>query len=800
MTASINNRIQSPYGVVSLEPMGEFIAGTYATFTLTYKAGIYGMDDLGGLKIFFRFACDQSPLHINDPKAGGYTTAISSNGAQVDLSYYLREGERPWYKMLRVRIVGKGLKQGETIKIKIGNRDFGSPGIRLQTFCEPSFEFRTMVDVFSTNVFIPLDSPKISIISGPPERWKAFIPTLLKEGEKFDFKIRAEDKWGNPTDKADCKLIFKPSQPIKGLPSSYTITKGKRGHKITRLHLGVLNKNPATFNDSIIYIDIYDSDANFLTRTNPLILEANPSFKHFWGDTHGQSEETIGSNTAEMYFEFARDIAFLDVIGHQGNDFQITKAFWNLLNEFSEQFYEENKFVTLFGYEYSANTALGGDRNVYFLKPYHQIHRSSHALILQEKDQDTDCLTVSELFTALSKDNPDAKNSVLVVPHVGGRFADIRNYHDGRVEHSVEIYSAWGTFEWLLYDAFDMGYRVGIVANSDDHKGRPGVAYPGASKFGTYGGLTCFLSSVLTREAIFDALKHRHHYATTGERIYLDIKGKVSHECILYERDPAVFTDVVIKNESCQDVIMGDIIGVPSESDTEVTLLVSIASGSPIERIELFNGKRLITTIRPYLYSNEDLNAKELNITQNDPKISPNLLKNVSLREFSRIRVRWEGAEFRARKRNASWKGITEFEQNQILSVRSFNFWNQDAPLEQPAANKLSWDTITSGNFQGFDVELEHPLKGTLIFKSSQINFELPLNEILIEDTLFEVGGVGKQVRIYRYAQNNPHTSFKFKTTLPLKPISNKDERIYVKITLENGHHAWSSPMYFIVL
>ena len=127
---------------------------------------------------------------------------------------------------------------------------------------------------------------------------------------------------------------------------------------------------------------------------------------------HGQSEETIGSNTADMYFEFARDVAFLDVIGHQGNDFQITKKLWNLINELSEKYYKQNKFVTLFGYEYSANTALGGDRNVYFLKPYRQIHRSSHALIQQENDQDSDCLTVSELFSALLADNLDADYSV----------------------------------------------------------------------------------------------------------------------------------------------------------------------------------------------------------------------------------------------------------------------------------------------------------------------------------------------------------------------------------------------------
>ena len=59
-------------------------------------------------------------------------------------------------------------------------------------------------------------------------------------------------------------------------------------------------------------------------------------------------------------------------------------------------------------------------------------------------------------------------------PVLGGAF----------VEHSMELHSAWGTFEWLIEDCFRLGYRVGVVCNSDGHKGRPGSSYPGASTFG----------------------------------------------------------------------------------------------------------------------------------------------------------------------------------------------------------------------------------------------------------------------------------------------------------------------------
>ena len=82
--------------------------------------------------------------------------------------------------------------------------------------------------------------------------------------------------------------------------------------------------------------------------------------------------------------------------------------------------------------------------------------------------------------------------------HIGGRYADIKMAHDARLERSVEVHSDWGTFEWLLHDALEQGYRVGILANSDGHKGRHGASHPGASLFGAYGGLSCLLAPELT--------------------------------------------------------------------------------------------------------------------------------------------------------------------------------------------------------------------------------------------------------------------------------------------------------------
>src|SRR5262249_44505261 len=145
------------------------------------------------------------------------------------------------------------------------------------------------------------------------------------------------------------------------------------------------------------------------------------------------------------------------------------------------------------------------------------LHRSSHAEVDDMADAATDCFPVTELFRQF-----EGRDDVMLIPHIGGRYADIVGFHDRRPEPVAEISSDWGRFEWLLEDAPRQGYKVGFVANSDGHKGRPGASHPGASTFGAYGGLTCVLAETLTREAVFEAIRRRRCYGVTAaQRIHV---------------------------------------------------------------------------------------------------------------------------------------------------------------------------------------------------------------------------------------------------------------------------------------
>ena len=54
-------------GKVTLSPLGAFEAGSFATFSLHYTAGRYGIDDSGSIRICFRFASDQMRPQFDRP-------------------------------------------------------------------------------------------------------------------------------------------------------------------------------------------------------------------------------------------------------------------------------------------------------------------------------------------------------------------------------------------------------------------------------------------------------------------------------------------------------------------------------------------------------------------------------------------------------------------------------------------------------------------------------------------------------------------------------------------------------------
>ncbi|MEM7742893.1 MAG: DUF3604 domain-containing protein, partial [Pseudomonadota bacterium] len=553
--------------------------------------------------------------------------------------------------------------------------------------------------------------------------------------------IRIEDTWGNPANPDRHNLRLE-GDAITGLPCPVELPDRTGAGTVE----GLTADAPGTR-----LVRLVADDGTVLATSNPIVTE-DEALAGYWGDLHGQSGETVGIGTIEEYLAFARDIAFLDVCGHQGNDFQIKNAFWDKINRVTTAMDEDGRFTVFPGYEWSGNTPVGGDHNVFFRHAGQQIRRSSHAMLADRSDLVTDAVTLDALFDAL-----EGEDAVLW-SHVGGRPADVSYAHDPRLKTAVEVHSNWGTFEWILTDSLALGHRVGVVASSDGHKGRPGAGPPGATEFGAYGGLTCFLAPELSRDAIFECMRRRHHYGTSGSRIHLDVRASFDGGARVYPRDPA-WSDLA--PEAAATAMMGDVV----QAEGPFSLAVRVDAPAGIERIDLLDGADLIETHRPYA-------ADQLG---------------------RRVRVTWQGAEYRGRGRNTFWEGAIRTTGAAIDQMIPLNQWNPERPLAQISPHEIRFEAVTSGNFAGVDLLLDSA-DARLTVETNRVSGSVTISELGLDDHRMDAGGLDRAIVLRRLPDEPLPSSHSTRSRLEARP----GRALWLRVTTTDGHQAWTSPIYLI--
>jgi hypothetical protein len=212
------------------------------------------------------------------------------------------------------------LQPGDKLFLRIGDPRQGCPGVRMQTHCESAFQFRVTVDAFASVDYTPIlpeRQPTVAVIPDDPVVWKAVLPMLRRGGDPFRLIVKSEDRCGNPSDRFDGTLRLRPNRPIPGLPETVTFARGAFSAILPDLCIA----EPGDYE-----VTVLDGGTELCPSKPPRIREG-AELLQFWPDMHGQSGESIGTGTAREYFLFARDKSFVDMSGHQANDFQITDAF-----------------------------------------------------------------------------------------------------------------------------------------------------------------------------------------------------------------------------------------------------------------------------------------------------------------------------------------------------------------------------------------------------------------------------------------------------------------------------------------
>ena len=742
-------------GRVSATADAPLTAWGHTTLRLRYVVGHHGLDDRGGLKIVLRFPYDGGDWPVTDPTATNYVRVTASRPCGFRSEYKAFGDARPWFRVFKLQVTGGCLAEGDTVELVIGDTSAGSPGMRVQSFCEDAWELRVMVDPCATGHFQEVPgSVAFAVIPGPAVTWRAVLPGRRPDGAASWLGLKAEDAGGNPTTVGLRRLRLRPSLPVTGLPEVVEPWPGRA----FRLEGWSTAATPG----QALRVRVEDADTGeCLTVSNPMLVGVGASW---WGDLHGQSGETVGINTADAWFAFGRDLSFLDACAHQANCFQINQAFWAALDGVSAAWNQPGRYVTLPGYEWSGNTAVGGDRNVWYRRQGRPIRRASHALLLDHSDAASDATTARSLFATF--DAEEAPGEVVVAAHVGGRHADLAYAHDSRWERVVEVHSAWGTFEWLLLDALALGHRVGVVANSDGHKGRPGASWPGAATFGAVGGLTAWTAPALTRDDLFDALLARRTWATSGSRIDLDVQVRPHGATRGFAEDPLVTADAA--SAPVESLGHGAIAATVAR---RATVSVRVRAPAGVLRVDVRLGADTVSTYRPAVPAGR------------------------------RVRLTWEGAEYRGRGRQTAWDGTASLDGVTVTRLTPFAAWSPDHRLSvanTPGSDhtQVSWQAVTTGNRGGWDlwwapVPDETP---RIVVKTGPASLSTRLDRLSPEGLVVDAGGLGRKLSLVALPDDPLPADVDFAVEVDLREAG--DSPLWVAVHTEDGHQAWSSPIY----
>ncbi len=520
------------------------IVHTLGTWTVTYTAGNKGVATGGGIKVQFPHLWHQAKRHIqnDNPTAPDYVAAYSKH---TTLSISIDNVGLDWQVDVRgwittVLVTGNALTSGETIDVVYGDTRHGSEGLYGPWVAETDVII-VASDINGDGTFNVIDPlPVIHTLPRKAQYLYVFAPSVTTINQPFSLAVVVLD---NNYNAADYTGTIRFSAENATLPPAYTFKPDDRGIHEFRVTL---------HSAGVQTITVHHNLKDGYSISNPIRCDANPeNLQIYWGDIHSHSAISV-DGAGRHPFEYARDVSRLDFYALSDHsrsskggpfnplDLGITDAEWETIKADVRRFYVPGEFVTILGYECSW-APPAGHHNVYF--------RDDNGPLLRFKE-----FTLQEAWAILEA------YDAITIPHHTGIIWKYNSTVDFSYQHplrtSIEVYSAHGSSEFygneMSYeevarypgatsspgphyarDAWAQGNRLNVIASSDNHN-----SHPGQSCY----GLTAVYAPELTREAIFDAIRAGHTYATTGQRILLDfrINGVLMGETCQTDKPPTI--------------------------------------------------------------------------------------------------------------------------------------------------------------------------------------------------------------------------------------------------------------------
>ena len=485
-------------GLLTSDTLGPFVVSSMAELSQTWRVGTKPIVTGGGFWVARHFNANWGTFQTEDPAAAGYVSiSTDDDDAVFERETIMASGPHGGFRSpqpaIAFRVVEGELDRGSSVTITYGDRSQGSSGIMTPTFESERMPLPLYVDLDGSSEWRSLPITPFEIVGGETTGVHGFAPSVVEPGESFELSVRAQDQYFN---RATGDI---PAFEVL-LNNEIVATTNAGADAITVLDLA-LNE------PGVYWISIRSADGSITGEGNPILVEENPEFRIYWGDTHGHSGYSEGIGTVDYFMRFARDDARLDYVTHSEHDVWLDAGEWDLIRRTSAEYDEPGKFIPYLGWEWTRHTRFGGHHNVLFRTIEDQIPVSAMEFPV-----------LSSLYAELHERHDP--NNIVVIPHAHNP-GDFRQ-SDPQLEPIIEIMSMHGSFQWFMEAYLSHGHEVGVVAASDDHLSRPGYSAPHRNSLAQRGGLGAVLAPERSRDAIFDGMKAKRTYATTGDRIILD--------------------------------------------------------------------------------------------------------------------------------------------------------------------------------------------------------------------------------------------------------------------------------------
>ncbi len=273
-------------------------------------------------------------------------------------------------------------------------------------------------------------------------------------------------------------------------------------------------------------------------------------FQFYFGDIHSHSWMSDGMGDLDEFYVVHRDFLKDDFGSLTDHDTFVDNGLlpseWEQQKAVCEHYNDPGRFVTLFGQEWTTARwpKKYGHKNIYHIDP--------SVPLMDHTTEKYD--TAAKLFAKMKE-----IGAICIPHHIAWTGVDWEN-HDPEVQPLVEIVSNHGAFEYMgnkpiyhrggikgcfMQDGLARDLRFGVVGGSDTH----GLIWHhrvGWKRNCLRTGMTCILAKELTREALFDAMKKRRVYATSGVkmRLVFEVSGAMMGEEISVETYPEIRMEV----------------------------------------------------------------------------------------------------------------------------------------------------------------------------------------------------------------------------------------------------------------